>query len=105
MGRLDHIMGSKSVPYWVTVGHREEWEHNEAKHVGSYINLLPLRDRSPPPERERTGTPLFRLYGARRGDDDPRLGTPRVRANGLDLLDDVHAVFGLAEHDVLAVQP
>eukprot|EP00307_Rebecca_sp_RCC1486_P013867 CAMPEP_0119434854 /NCGR_PEP_ID=MMETSP1335-20130426/50874_1 /TAXON_ID=259385 /ORGANISM="Chrysoculter rhomboideus, Strain RCC1486" /LENGTH=339 /DNA_ID=CAMNT_0007460711 /DNA_START=238 /DNA_END=1258 /DNA_ORIENTATION=- len=38
--------------------------------------------------------------------DHHRLGRlARLRADGLDLLDDIHALDNLAEHDVLAVEP
>ena len=39
------------------------------------------------------------------GDDDRLGGRARARADGLDLLDDVHALGHGAEDDVLAVEP
>lgn len=38
-------------------------------------------------------------------DDDRRAGLAARRADGLDRLNDVHALGDLAEHHVLAVQP
>ena len=46
-----------------------------------------------------------RLELAAVGDDDRLQGRAGARADGLDLLDDVHALGHGAEDDVLAVEP
>ena len=46
-----------------------------------------------------------RLALAAVGDDDLFRGLPGLGAEALDLLDDVHPLDDLAEHNVLAVEP
>lgn len=45
------------------------------------------------------------LYSARRSDGDLLLRPTGIGTDGLDLLDDVHALNYLAKDDVLAVKP
>ena len=45
--------------------------------------------------------PSFRLELAAVGDDDRAAGLATLGADGLDLLDDVHALNNRAENDVL----
>ena len=78
----------------------------QTERIGSYITPRHIKISTQLGPSTTTRTPLLRgLYGARRGDHHALLRASRIRADSLDLLDDVHALFDLAEDDVLAVQP